>query len=225
MADLRPVDFARIARDLHGEEGVDATADLVAELARRELGCDAAGVMLVHRGGVVETAASTDALVERAHRLQIETGQGPCLEALAADSAFVIDDTETEPRWRDWCVEVAGLGIRSALAVRMFTTRGTLGSLNLYAKAPHRFSEEDIRLGTIFAGHASVAVATEKTASELQEAMEGRHTIGLAQGILMESFGLDKDKAFAVLRRYSQGHNMKLRVVAQHVATTRRLPD
>jgi AmiR/NasT family two-component response regulator len=41
----------------------------------------------------------------------------------------------------------------------------------------------------------------------------------------MERFALDADQAFAVLRRYSQNHNIKLRDVARRVVDTRRLPD
>ena len=56
-------------------------------------------------------------------------------------------------------------------------------------------------------------------------AMDSRHLIGQAQGILMERFQLDDAGAFAVLRRYSQDNNLKLHDVARLVVDTRRLPD
>jgi hypothetical protein len=40
----------------------------------------------------------------------------------------------------------------------------------------------------------------------------------------MERFAIDADQAFAVLRRYSQDNNVKLRIVADVLVTTRRLP-
>ena len=40
----------------------------------------------------------------------------------------------------------------------------------------------------------------------------------------MERFGLDQQGAFAVLRRYSQAHNIKLRHVAEELVLTRALP-
>jgi AmiR/NasT family two-component response regulator len=43
-------------------------------------------------------------------------------------------------------------------------------------------------------------------------------------GILMERYHLDSDQAFAVLRRYSQTTNTKLRLVAQELIDTRTLP-
>ncbi|MGC4939879.1 ANTAR domain-containing protein [Kribbella sp. DT2] len=41
----------------------------------------------------------------------------------------------------------------------------------------------------------------------------------------MERFDLTGDQAFAVLRRYSQDTNTKLRDVAQHLIDTRKLPS
>ena len=40
----------------------------------------------------------------------------------------------------------------------------------------------------------------------------------------MERFDIDADRAFDVLRRYSQHHNRKLREVAEWVVTYRRTP-
>lgn len=40
----------------------------------------------------------------------------------------------------------------------------------------------------------------------------------------MERFDLDADRAFTVLRRYSQDSNVKLRDVAQQLIDTRKLP-
>jgi len=48
--------------------------------------------------------------------------------------------------------------------------------------------------------------------------------LGQAQSLLMERHGLDGDRAFEVLRRYSQDHNIKLRDVAAHLIETRQLP-
>jgi AmiR/NasT family two-component response regulator len=77
----------------------------------------------------------------------------------------------------------------------------------------------------VFAQHASVALATAKREEGLRVAIDTRHLIGQAQGILMERFGLTADKAFSVLRRYSQDHNVKLRDLAEELVNTRELPS
>ena len=44
--------------------------------------------------------------------------------------------------------------------------------------------------------------------------MESHSLVGTAQGLQMERFGIDADRAFAILRRYSQDQNIKLSEVA-----------
>lgn len=217
-------DFADIAQRLHGQGDVEETLQSIAEMACETIHANMCGVMLVHRGNRVETAAVTDEVVRRADNLQIELGQGPCLEAIDDRTTFVIRDTTTETRWATWCAQVAALGISSVVSVRLFTQAGTIGSINVYGQEPDQFDTDDAVLVAIFAGHASVALAAARTESGLRQAMDGRHLIGLAQGILMERFDLSTEKAFAVLRRYSQDRNMKLRSVAAHVVESRGLP-
>jgi ANTAR domain/PAS fold len=59
------------------------------------------------------------------------------------------------------------------------------------------------------------------TAREVEEAMElmsqSRPAIEQAKGALMISYGLDPDRAFQLLRSYSQRTNVKLREVARNV--------
>jgi AmiR/NasT family two-component response regulator len=53
--------------------------------------------------------------------------------------------------------------------------------------------------------------------ANLQAALETRHTIGLAQGLLMGRYGLTEDQAFAYLARISQDRNVKLRELARRL--------
>jgi AmiR/NasT family two-component response regulator len=58
----------------------------------------------------------------------------------------------------------------------------------------------------------------------MAQAVDARKLVGQAMGILMERFDMNGDQAFAVLRRYSQDTNTKLRDVAQTLIDTRSLP-
>lgn len=51
----------------------------------------------------------------------------------------------------------------------------------------------------------------------LQAALETRHIIGLAQGILMCRYGLTEDQAFAYLSRISQDSNVRVRELARRL--------
>jgi AmiR/NasT family two-component response regulator len=58
----------------------------------------------------------------------------------------------------------------------------------------------------------------------MAQAVDARKLVGQAMGILMERFDVDDDRAFAILKRYSQDTNTKLRDVAQQLIDTRKLP-
>jgi AmiR/NasT family two-component response regulator len=60
---------------------------------------------------------------------------------------------------------------------------------------------------------------------DLWRAIDSRHLIGQAQGILMERLKLSPEKAFAVLRRHSQQSNIKLHEVAATLVRTGQLPS
>ena len=217
--------FAEIARMLEAEPDLDSTLCKITSTAKTALACDHAGVTLLHTGSRMETVAATHELIEKADALQNETGQGPSLQADWSHGSFVVDDLATERRWPLWSPKAVGLGLRSMLAVQLTTSTRVHGALNLYASEPRRFDEDDIAIAHIYATHASIALAAERRETQLRQAMDARHVIGQAQGILMERFGIDADRAFEVLHRYSNDRNMKLRAVAQHIIDTHQLPS
>ena len=59
----------------------------------------------------------------------------------------------------------------------------------------------------------------------MAQAVDARKLVGQAMGILMERYDVDPDEAFAILRRYSQDTNTKLRDVAEQLIETCRPPD
>jgi AmiR/NasT family two-component response regulator len=111
------------------------------------------------------------------------------------------------------------------LSVRLYTSSTTVGTLNLFDRLPDRFDVSDQEVAHVLARHAAVALANARNTQNLWQAIDARKRVGQAQGILMERFDLDEDKAFSVLMRYSQNNNMKLRDVAERLVTTRDLPE
>ncbi|MBA3233542.1 MAG: GAF and ANTAR domain-containing protein [Propionibacteriales bacterium] len=215
-------EFADLAMALHDHD-VEETLNDIAEFARKGLECDHAGLHITI-GRRVETAAASDQLIKRAGEMQSEVGEGPCLDAVWEHDTFVVRDTATDDRWPVFGPMAADLGLHSILSVRLYDDAQTLGALNLYSTNVREFDSDDVALAHIFGSHASVALSSARKQEGLRRAVDARHLIGLAQGILMERFGLDVDQAFSVLRRYSQDNNVKLRDVAEHVIETRSLP-
>jgi hypothetical protein len=119
---------------------------------------------------------------------------------------------------------ITGLGNRNVLQMPLTVAGRAAGVLCLYNTEPDRFSDDDEAVAHILARHASIAVATARHEENLAQAVDARKLVGQAMGILMERYDLDSDRAFEVLRRYSQDGNVKLRDVAQQLIDTRALP-
>lgn len=217
--------FAEIALELHEAAGAAQTIERIVEYSRDAVASDEAGVLLLHARGRFEAVASTSSDVTKAHELQIELDEGPCLEASENPAQmYCIDDTRTDGRWPRWCAEVAAMGFHSVLAAPLATRTRRYGAINLYARQPGAFDEGDEEVALILARHASVALAASHNIDGLKDAVDGQKTIGIAIGVLMARYDVDRDVAFEVLRRYSQSHNVKLREIAARVVADRALP-
>jgi GAF domain-containing protein len=218
-------EFGMLAIELHGRRSLTETVDQVVQYALTAVDCDHADVMFLLQAKVIETVAATDPVVEKAAQLQADLDEGP-IHALPADlgSHLVVHDTSTDIRWPRWGTELKALGVRSVLSVRLATRDSLIGALNLYGREPMRFDNDDVAIAHILARHASVALATARREYAVAQTIDARKRVGLAQGILMERFGLNAEQAFELLRRYSQEHRLKLNDVARELVATRELP-
>ncbi|MFI5695298.1 ANTAR domain-containing protein [Kribbella sp. NPDC051586] len=216
--------FAQLAVDLHGSGGMEETVQAVVDFALQALACSHAGVALIVRGGRLEIPATTDPVVAEIYALQIGGDTGPLSVSMREHTIVLVRDTTTDDRWPEWAGKVLELGVRSVLDVPLTTAAGTVGVLGLYSTQPDAFGPDEEAIAHILARHASVAVASARHERNLAQAVDARKLVGQAMGILMERYNLDGDRAFEVLRRYSQDTNTKLRDVAQQLIETRKLP-
>jgi GAF domain-containing protein len=216
--------FAELALDLHGSAGIEETVEAVVQFALQALNCSHAGVALVVRGQRTEIPAVTDPVVAKIYESQMACGDGPLTTCMREQRPVLVRDTATDDRWPEWTRTVDALGVRSVLDVPLATSDGTVGVLGLYSVQPDAFSADDQAVAHILARHAAVAVATARQEQTMAKAVDARKLVGIAMGILMERFDLTEDQAFAVLKRYSQDTNTKLRDVAQNLIGTRNLP-
>jgi GAF domain-containing protein len=216
--------FAELALELHDAPSVEETIEAVLEFALKAVGCRYASAALAVRGGRAEVGAATDPVIEAIEQLQIDTGEGPMITALHEQGVIRVDDSATDSRWPEWAVKITELGIGSVLHVSLGVSEQMIGVLGLYCEQSGAFDADDLAVADILARHASVAVATARQEATMARAVDARKLIGQAMGILMMKFDVDSDQAFAVLKRYSQDNNRKLRDVAREVIDTRKLP-
>jgi putative methionine-R-sulfoxide reductase with GAF domain len=213
-------ELADVARQLHEEDSPRETWQRIVDLAVQKLDdCQFAGVTLIHSDGRVETPVITDEVVRLVDTIQLETGQGPCLDAIREAEVFSTGDLGQDSRWPDFAGRAeAETGIRSMLAFRLFVQEETLGALNLYSRDFDAFDEHDKTIGSLFAAHAALAMshaAQRQHGEQMEAALDSSRVIGMALGILMEQSGVDRHRAFDILSMASQRNNVKLRELAE----------
>lgn len=220
--------MATAARDLEQQLDPVATYLMATGLAHANIeGCDAASLSMVRHSGSrrIENFAATDPIAAWADALQVEHGEGPCLNSIAEEATTYSPRLTEDHRWPDWGPHVVeDTGLRSVLAFQLFTHLDTLGALNLYSKNDDGFSVEDQNDGHVLAAHIAIAFAAAQRIDALDQALSTRTVIGQATGIVMERYKVNGDVAFRILSRISSQEERKLRDVASEIVSTGDLP-
>jgi GAF domain-containing protein len=216
--------LAEMVVSMHEEATATDTVERVLDFACAAVDGSHAAVVFVHGKRRIETVAGTDPAVATLDAKQMELRQGPDISIAREQTGVIVDDTQHEDRWPAWAAAAADAGFRSMMGARLYTSERSMGSINVYDSRPSHFSTADLQVLHVVARHAAIALSRAQESDHLWRAIDSRKLIGQAQGILMERYDLDDERAFEVLRRHSQNANLKLRDVAQLVVDTRQLP-
>jgi hypothetical protein len=161
--------------------------------------------------------------------LQYQLDEGPCLDAAESAAVVQVPHLAEDDRWPTFaprCVEQ--VGVRSMLSIRLPIGGADRAGMNFYARRPEAFDEMDVRVGSILATYAALAVRSDlhhQDVANLRAALQSNRQIGTAVGILMATERVTEDDAFALLRQASNQLNRKLADIAGQVTLTGVLPD
>ncbi|MFJ4469768.1 GAF and ANTAR domain-containing protein [Streptomyces sp. NPDC089424] len=202
------------AQQLHGTLTPDTTLNTAVQLAVRLLpGAEYAAISVIERDGDRRTVAWSDELVRAVEAFGGDGARPPYWTRLWNAPVVRLTDSEAEEGGEG----PAGLGLRSALALRLRADKRSLTVLTAYARGPHVFDDTATRIGRLFTAHVSIALDSATVREQLTEAMRTRDLIGQATGILMERMNMDAGEAFESLVRASQRENIKLRDLARRL--------
>jgi hypothetical protein len=221
--------FADVSRRLAELEGEQETFEALVHAALETVPCVQAAGVTVLRGEQFRTVAPSEDMVSQVDAIQYELRSGPCVDAILEETIFRTGDLENDQRWPTFGKRAAiEHGVRSMMGLRLFLgnadeTDHTIASLNLYSREPDAFDENCAVIGSIFATHAALALASahaQGQAVNLRRSQESNREIGMAMGVLMSRHALTQSQAFDLLRMASQHSHRKLREVAADVVET-----
>lgn len=183
------------------------------------------GVVSNGAGGRLVSHASSGPFPESIDDLQSRIGEGPSLDTIRLCRMLCVPDMSAEHRWQRFVPQAIKSGVQGMLTVHLKLANRDVGTLNLYSHRASVLTEESERIGLLLAPHAAVAFSNKRQEAHLAEALISRDRIGQAKGILMERRRITEQQAFSILVETSQHTNMKLREVADWLASTGTLPE
>ena len=206
VADFDVVDFLQVL--------TDRSAQL--------LDVSAAGLLLADNRGELRVMAASSESARLLELLQVQLGQGPCLDCFRSGRAVTATDLGGDQRWPRFADAAAQAGFGAVQALPMRLREQVIGALNLFRAAPGDFDPVNVRVGQALADVATIGLLHERNMrrretlnEQLQAALNSRVVIEQAKGKIAERLGLDMDQAFNVLRDNARARNLRLSELAR----------
>jgi GAF domain-containing protein len=190
------------------------------------------GLMVADQQSVLRYAVATDGPGRALEDVQLESGDGPCVQAFVRDEVIVSEDLGADERWPQVAERVGPLGVHGMLGVPVHLGGIAVGSLDVYRDEPHAWERSEQRAlqryAEVVAALTETALAAHQAgelADQLNYALEHRVPIERGIGYLMARDQLDHAAAFNRLRRASRNTRRRIGDVAEELLRNGRLPD
>ena len=218
--------LVELADNLVDDYDIVDVLSLLADRCVHALGVDAAGVMLAAPSGALQVIASSSEAMRTLELFQLQSDQGPCLDAYRTGTQVVnLDLAAAGSRWPRFAPRAVAEGFRSAHSFPMRLRRRTLGALNLLRRSPGALEEPDITAAQALTDVATIALIQHQIVidaqtlnSQLSAALNSRIVIEQAKGKIAQATGSDMDHSFRQLRSHARNHNLRLADLASSIA-------
>lgn len=128
-----------------------------------------AGVMLMGRDTDMHFASASDDVLLQIESLQIELGEGPCLEAYRTGQRVLVPDLNVDERFRRFSPRAVEKGLAAVFSFPMRVDGGRIGAADLYLDEPGMLSEADATAGQILADVAAAYIVNARGRDASQE--------------------------------------------------------
>lgn len=217
--------FVKLADTLIADFDVVDLLHVLVQKCTDLLDAQAGGLMLADYNGHLQLMASTSERADVVEVMQLNAGEGPCVECFTTGRALTVGDIDKAAgQWPDFRSAALEQGIRSVHAVPMRLRDEVLGAMNLFSTSVGEMGERDKAVAQALADVATIGILQERNIREsanvteqLQSALNSRILIEQAKGVLAHSGNMNMDEAFNALRGYARNSGLTLRTVAEDV--------
>jgi uroporphyrinogen-III synthase len=111
-------------------------------------------------------------------------------------------------------------GLTSLLAAPIASRSGVIGSINVYTRERHIFSEDEIGFIKVVAGQVAIAIQNARLmaeAADMKRTIEARELVERAKKIIQRTHGITEEEAYLRLRNRSSSMRRPMRELAEAV--------
>ncbi|MGI8516929.1 MAG: ANTAR domain-containing protein [Acidimicrobiia bacterium] len=219
--------FVSLADTLVKEFDVAELLYRLVDISAEIFAADQAGLVIADAGGQLHVVAATSEATHLIEVLQIQNGEGPCLDAYELGQQVVISDiadAQAQDRWPTLSSAIQELGFRAVTALPLRLRTETLGSMNLFRVSPGEMPSEDLASAQALADVATIGILQERAVrdarmviDQLQTALNSRIAIEQAKGFVAQQVGISINEAFNRIRKYARDHNLGLTETARRI--------
>lgn len=210
--------------------GAPSVIDRVCVAAVSLLSLSGAGISLMVEGQLRGSAGVSEAGIAAVQELQLELGEGPCVESWSRNEPVWEPDL-AEPvtvRWPSFAQAGVEAGVRAVFAYPLHIGAIRIGVLVLYRDRPGGLDAEELARALVLADLASqvvLAVQAGAPADSVHELLAGEPPhwaeVHQATGMVSAQLEVSIDEAFVRLRAHAFADRRSLRDVARDVVARR----
>jgi len=207
-----------------GEMSVEDAIQEIARTTHTVFDVDGAGLMLTDADQRLRTVAASDRRFVLLEDLQLQHGEGPCIEAFDTKQLVGTQDLEAEERWPAFTAAAVARDVRAVLASPLPYNRDAVGVVAVLSEQRRPWSAEGELALLAFTDLAALLIASmmqgeaqSLVAQQLQGALRSRQVIEQAKGVLMGTQGITARAAYEQLRARARAERRKLSVVCAEV--------
>jgi GAF domain-containing protein len=229
--------FVEVADTLVDEFDLIDFLQLLTDRAASLVDAAAVGIVLADPRGRLEFMAGSNENVKLLELFQLQSREGPCLEAFqTAHPVINVDLGAAGGRWPRFAPRATALGFHAVHAFPLRLRQQTIGAMNVFgASKGGDFEDTDVTVMQALADVASIALIQERAVrrgevltEQLQGALNSRIVIEQAKGAVAQARGVSVDDAFVSIRSYARSRRRQLTDVAHTIvadpATAEQLP-
>ncbi|MCS5721034.1 GAF and ANTAR domain-containing protein [Herbiconiux sp. CPCC 203407] len=217
--------FVKVADTLVDDYDVVDLLDTLVQVCTDLVDSDAGGLLITDPDGWLQLIASTNEEAEFVEVIQLNAGEGPCVESFKTGEGVTIPDISEEDRWPAFCAAALQQGFQSMHAFPLRLRGQTIGAMGLLSNTTGELSESNLAVAQALADVATIGILQERplrdttlVTDQLQRALDSRVIIEQAKGVIAAQTGANLHTAFAILRDYARSNHLNLSTVAEEVA-------